>query len=130
MCDSEACPLDLLTPPDDCHFNYTLSFSLQVRDFIWWCFATSSHLSWFSCKAFSLLFSRYFTEYVLNILVDKTFLPTYKTIILYSYPLDFAFQFNSNIIFYCFHAIEELVLTHACTSMNSTRTLPKLTTQK
>ncbi|KAE8651460.1 hypothetical protein Csa_001417 [Cucumis sativus] len=29
MCDSEACPLDLLTPPDDCHFNYTLSFSLQ-----------------------------------------------------------------------------------------------------
>ncbi|XP_038888231.1 uncharacterized protein LOC120078090 isoform X2 [Benincasa hispida] len=30
MCDSETCPLDLLTPPDDCHFNYTLSFSLQI----------------------------------------------------------------------------------------------------
>ncbi|KAL4029467.1 hypothetical protein IC575_007680 [Cucumis melo] len=30
MCDSDVCPLDLLTPPDDCHFNYTLSFSLQI----------------------------------------------------------------------------------------------------
>lgn len=23
--------MDLITPPDDCHVNYTLSFSLQVR---------------------------------------------------------------------------------------------------
>lgn len=31
LCDSQTCPIDLITPPDDCHVNYTLSFSLQVR---------------------------------------------------------------------------------------------------
>ncbi|ONI06251.1 hypothetical protein PRUPE_5G049600 [Prunus persica] len=30
LCESQACPLDLITPPDDCHVNYTLSFSLQI----------------------------------------------------------------------------------------------------
>ncbi|KAM5573238.1 hypothetical protein ABKV19_012995 [Rosa sericea] len=30
LCESETCPLDLITPPDDCHVNYTLSFSLQI----------------------------------------------------------------------------------------------------
>ncbi|KAK1367713.1 MraZ [Heracleum sosnowskyi] len=29
-CGSQVCPKDLLTPPDDCHLNYTLSFSLQI----------------------------------------------------------------------------------------------------
>ncbi|XP_028079386.1 uncharacterized protein LOC114281136 isoform X3 [Camellia sinensis] len=29
-CESPACPVDLITPPDDCHVNYTLSFSLQI----------------------------------------------------------------------------------------------------
>lgn len=32
-CESQACPKDLITPPDDCHVNYTLSFSLQVSHF-------------------------------------------------------------------------------------------------
>ncbi|KAL2472142.1 hypothetical protein Adt_40278 [Abeliophyllum distichum] len=30
LCESPTCPVDLITPPDDCHVNYTLSFSLQV----------------------------------------------------------------------------------------------------
>ncbi|KAM7525368.1 hypothetical protein LguiA_015270 [Lonicera macranthoides] len=30
-CENPGCPTDLITPPDDCHVNYTLSFSLQVR---------------------------------------------------------------------------------------------------
>lgn len=30
LCGSETCPADIITPPDDCHVNYTLSFSLQV----------------------------------------------------------------------------------------------------
>ncbi|MBA0796604.1 hypothetical protein Gohar_007363, partial [Gossypium harknessii] len=30
LCESQTCPIDLITPPDDCHVNYTLSFSLQV----------------------------------------------------------------------------------------------------
>ncbi|TQD76240.1 hypothetical protein C1H46_038219 [Malus baccata] len=30
LCESQTCPLDLITPPDDCHVNYTLSFSLQI----------------------------------------------------------------------------------------------------
>ncbi|KAM3263833.1 hypothetical protein P3L10_000827 [Capsicum annuum] len=30
LCDSTNCPMDLITPPDDCHVNYTLSFSLQI----------------------------------------------------------------------------------------------------
>ncbi|KAJ4846828.1 hypothetical protein Tsubulata_004625 [Turnera subulata] len=30
MCQSQTCPTDLITPPDDCHVNYTLSFSLQI----------------------------------------------------------------------------------------------------
>jgi hypothetical protein len=30
LCDTQRCPIDLITPPDDCHVNYTLSFSLQV----------------------------------------------------------------------------------------------------
>ncbi|WCJ20729.1 hypothetical protein M5689_002944 [Euphorbia peplus] len=30
LCQSRTCPMDLITPPDDCHFNYTLSFSLQI----------------------------------------------------------------------------------------------------
>ncbi|KAL8107077.1 uncharacterized protein LOC141670433 [Apium graveolens] len=29
-CGSQVCPKDLVTPPDDCHLNYTLSFSLQI----------------------------------------------------------------------------------------------------
>ncbi|XP_057487508.1 uncharacterized protein LOC130773578 [Actinidia eriantha] len=29
-CESPSCPMDLITPPDDCHVNYTLSFSLQI----------------------------------------------------------------------------------------------------
>ncbi|KAA8522109.1 hypothetical protein F0562_012577 [Nyssa sinensis] len=29
-CESPTCPMDLITPPDDCHVNYTLSFSLQI----------------------------------------------------------------------------------------------------
>ncbi|XP_021892852.1 uncharacterized protein LOC110810860 [Carica papaya] len=32
LCESQTCPIDLITPPDDCHVNYTLSFSLQVKD--------------------------------------------------------------------------------------------------
>ncbi|KAL6985839.1 hypothetical protein U1Q18_019211 [Sarracenia purpurea var. burkii] len=30
LCESPSCPMDLITPPDDCHANYTLSFSLQI----------------------------------------------------------------------------------------------------
>ncbi|XP_050220602.1 uncharacterized protein LOC126670974 isoform X2 [Mercurialis annua] len=30
LCKSRECPMDLITPPDDCHFNYTLSYSLQI----------------------------------------------------------------------------------------------------
>lgn len=30
LCESPICPMDLITPPDDCHVNYTLSFSLQI----------------------------------------------------------------------------------------------------
>ncbi|KAL8064669.1 hypothetical protein ABFX02_01G106300 [Erythranthe guttata] len=30
LCESPTCPVDLVTPPDDCHVNYTLSFSMQV----------------------------------------------------------------------------------------------------
>ncbi|XP_071918624.1 uncharacterized protein [Coffea arabica] len=30
LCESSDCPVDLITPPDDCHVNYTLSFSLQI----------------------------------------------------------------------------------------------------
>ncbi|KAE9613113.1 hypothetical protein Lal_00027691 [Lupinus albus] len=30
LCGTQRCPVDLLTPPDDCHVNYTLSFSLQI----------------------------------------------------------------------------------------------------
>nr|GMD96105.1 Fiber protein [Ipomoea batatas] len=30
LCDKSTCPVDLITPPDDCHVNYTLSFSLQI----------------------------------------------------------------------------------------------------
>ncbi|EOY24117.1 Uncharacterized protein TCM_015803 isoform 1 [Theobroma cacao] len=30
LCESQTCPMDLITPPDDCHVNYTLSFSLQI----------------------------------------------------------------------------------------------------
>ncbi|XP_031253485.1 uncharacterized protein LOC116111450 [Pistacia vera] len=30
LCNSQTCPIDLITPPDDCHVNYTLSFSLQI----------------------------------------------------------------------------------------------------
>ncbi|XP_075522952.1 uncharacterized protein LOC142555760 [Primulina tabacum] len=30
LCGSSTCPIDLITPPDDCHVNYTLSFSMQV----------------------------------------------------------------------------------------------------
>ncbi|KAJ8755136.1 hypothetical protein K2173_018934 [Erythroxylum novogranatense] len=30
LCGTQTCPIDLLTPPDDCHVNYTLSFSLQI----------------------------------------------------------------------------------------------------
>ncbi|XP_071722506.1 uncharacterized protein [Rutidosis leptorrhynchoides] len=30
LCESHTCPIDLITPPDDCHVNYTLTFSLQV----------------------------------------------------------------------------------------------------
>ncbi|KAK4557648.1 hypothetical protein RGQ29_007416 [Quercus rubra] len=30
LCESQTCPVDLITPPDDCHVNYTLSFSLQI----------------------------------------------------------------------------------------------------
>ncbi|KAF8379152.1 hypothetical protein HHK36_028581 [Tetracentron sinense] len=29
-CESQTCPVDLITPPDDCHVNNTLSFSLQI----------------------------------------------------------------------------------------------------
>ncbi|XAR70587.1 hypothetical protein NMG60_11027490 [Bertholletia excelsa] len=29
-CESPSCPMDLIIPPDDCHVNYTLSFSLQI----------------------------------------------------------------------------------------------------
>lgn len=31
LCRRQTCPIDLITPPDDCHVNYTLSFSIQVR---------------------------------------------------------------------------------------------------
>ncbi|XP_028772845.1 uncharacterized protein LOC114729995 isoform X1 [Neltuma alba] len=30
LCETQSCPVDLITPPDDCHVNYTLSFSLQI----------------------------------------------------------------------------------------------------
>ncbi|KAL5551245.1 hypothetical protein UlMin_001421 [Ulmus minor] len=30
LCESRTCPMDLITPPDDCHVNYTLSFSIQI----------------------------------------------------------------------------------------------------
>lgn len=30
-CENPTCPRDLIYPPDDCHVNDTLSFSLQVR---------------------------------------------------------------------------------------------------
>ncbi|XP_010518683.1 PREDICTED: uncharacterized protein LOC104798344 isoform X2 [Tarenaya hassleriana] len=30
LCESSTCPIDLISPPDDCHVNYTLSFSLQI----------------------------------------------------------------------------------------------------
>ncbi|CAI9095531.1 OLC1v1031512C1 [Oldenlandia corymbosa var. corymbosa] len=30
LCESPNCPMDLITPPDDCHVNYTLTFSLQI----------------------------------------------------------------------------------------------------
>ncbi|KAL3817947.1 hypothetical protein ACJIZ3_003852 [Penstemon smallii] len=30
LCESPTCPMDLITPPDDCHVNYTLSFSMQI----------------------------------------------------------------------------------------------------
>ncbi|XP_031392809.1 uncharacterized protein LOC116204707 isoform X2 [Punica granatum] len=30
LCESQTCPTDIITPPDDCHVNYTLSFSLQI----------------------------------------------------------------------------------------------------
>ncbi|KAL1531208.1 hypothetical protein AAHA92_33913 [Salvia divinorum] len=30
LCESPTCPMDLITPPDDCHVNYTVSFSMQV----------------------------------------------------------------------------------------------------
>lgn len=33
LCGRQTCPIDLITPPDDCHVNYTLSFSLQVSLF-------------------------------------------------------------------------------------------------
>ncbi|GAV89383.1 hypothetical protein CFOL_v3_32800, partial [Cephalotus follicularis] len=31
LCNSQTCPTDLFTPPDDCHVNFTLAFSLQAR---------------------------------------------------------------------------------------------------
>ncbi|VFQ66404.1 unnamed protein product [Cuscuta campestris] len=30
LCDKSTCPVDLIAPPEDCHANYTLSFSLQI----------------------------------------------------------------------------------------------------
>ncbi|XP_051114484.1 uncharacterized protein LOC127240078 [Andrographis paniculata] len=30
LCESPTCPMDLIIPPDDCHVNYTLSFTMQV----------------------------------------------------------------------------------------------------
>ena len=29
-CESKTCPSELITPPDDCHVNHSLSFTLQV----------------------------------------------------------------------------------------------------
>jgi hypothetical protein len=29
-CESRTCPSELITPPDDCHVNRSLSFTLQV----------------------------------------------------------------------------------------------------
>lgn len=29
-CESQTCPMDLIIPPDDCHINSTISFSLQI----------------------------------------------------------------------------------------------------
>lgn len=46
LCESPSCPVDLITPPDDCHVNYTLSFSLQVRFYYFY---------FLSCKEFFLL---------------------------------------------------------------------------
>lgn len=36
-CDSQTCPMELIMPPDDCHVNNSLSFTLQVSKFfnIW-----------------------------------------------------------------------------------------------
>ncbi|GAA0159688.1 transmembrane signal receptor [Lithospermum erythrorhizon] len=30
LCESSTCPMDLIVPPEDCHVNYTLTFSLQI----------------------------------------------------------------------------------------------------
>ncbi|CAO2819397.1 unnamed protein product [Amaranthus hypochondriacus] len=30
LCESQTCPMDLISPPDDCHINSTSSFSLQI----------------------------------------------------------------------------------------------------
>ncbi|KAH9607077.1 hypothetical protein KSS87_005006 [Heliosperma pusillum] len=30
LCENQSCPIDLITPPDDCHINSTVSFSLQI----------------------------------------------------------------------------------------------------
>ncbi|XP_074269772.1 uncharacterized protein LOC141592825 [Silene latifolia] len=30
LCEDQTCPIDLITPPDDCHINSTISFSLQI----------------------------------------------------------------------------------------------------
>ncbi|KAK9716251.1 hypothetical protein RND81_06G221200 [Saponaria officinalis] len=30
LCEDQTCPTDLITPPDDCHINNTISFSLQI----------------------------------------------------------------------------------------------------
>jgi len=29
-CESKTCPTELITPPDDCHVNHSLSFTLQI----------------------------------------------------------------------------------------------------
>jgi len=29
-CESKTCPSELITPPDDCHVNHSLSFTLQI----------------------------------------------------------------------------------------------------
>ncbi|XP_010677213.2 uncharacterized protein LOC104892887 isoform X2 [Beta vulgaris subsp. vulgaris] len=30
LCENQTCPMDLISPPDDCHINSTTSFSLQI----------------------------------------------------------------------------------------------------